>query len=326
MKRIVSGMRPTGKLHLGHLLGAIANWVELQKHYECFYFIADWHALSTAFKASDKINANVRELMLDYLSGGLDPEKCTFYLQSHIPEIAELHLILSMITPVSWAERCPSYKDQIQELGQDIATYGFLGYPVLMSADFLAFKADLVPVGQDQLPHIELCREILRRFHFLYNREIFHEPQGLLTQYPAVPGLDGRKMSKSYDNAIYLSDAPEIIEKKVKSFITDPAKIYKNDPGHPEICNVFYFQKVYNVDQTSEIEKSCKAGTLGCVPCKKELTRVLSQALAPLQEKRKALADHPEYLDEILHAGALKARPIALQVLQEAKQAIGMNL
>lgn len=322
--RVLSGMRPTGKLHLGHLLGAIKNWqwLQSQENYECFFFMADWHALSTAFMESSHIAENTIEVALDYIASGLDPEKCTFYVQSHVPEIAELFILYSMITPTSWVTRVPSYKGQIQELGEDIDTFGFLGYPVLMTCDIVGFKAERVPVGKDQVPHLELARELVRRFHFIFGKEIFPEPEALLTETPLVPGLDGRKMSKSYDNAILLSDEPEEINKKVKSFFTDPEKIHMGDPGHPEACPVFFFQGQFNKDKTAEIETDCKAGKLGCVLCKKELAQKIVIELKPIQEKRRELAGKPDYIREILFSGGEIARKVANETLILAREAV----
>ncbi|MCL5038051.1 MAG: tryptophan--tRNA ligase [Chloroflexi bacterium] len=322
--RVLSGMRPTGKLHLGHLLGAIKNWKSLQSQdkYECFFFMADWHALSTAYRHSEHIAQNTIEVALDYMASGLDPEKCTFYVHSHVPQIAELFILYAMITPTAWVTRVPSYKGQIQELGEDIDTYGFLGYPVLMACDIVAFRAERVPVGKDQVPHLELTREMVRRFHFIFGKEIFPEPEALLTETPLVPGLDARKMSKSYDNAIYISDEPDVIQKKIKTFFTDPEKIHMGDPGHPEGCPVFFFQKIYNVDIAPEIEKDCKAGKLGCVACKKKLSESIIKDLAPIQEKRRELASRPEYIKEILMSGAEVARGVAEETLVLAREAV----
>jgi tryptophanyl-tRNA synthetase len=323
-KRILSGMRPTGKLHIGHLLGAIDNWKQLQDEYECFYMIADWHALTTAYKNPKDVPNDIREVILDYLAGGVDPTRATFYVQSDVPEIAHLHLLLSMIVPVSWLERSPSYKDQITQLGSDIATYGFLGYPVLMTTDIIIFKAEAVPVGQDQVPHLELCREIVRRFNNLY-RPVFPEPQPKLTRFAAVPGLDGRKMSKSYGNSILISDEPNVIEKKMKSCITDPQKQYRGDPGRPEICTVYYFHKTFNEADTPEIYQGCTSGQLGCVDCKKRATAGMLKHLEPIQQRRKELAANPQQIDQMLAEGAQKARTVAARTLDQARRAMGLG-
>ncbi|MCD6309127.1 MAG: tryptophan--tRNA ligase [Candidatus Eremiobacteraeota bacterium] len=324
--RVLSGMRPTGKLHLGHLLGAIQNWLWLQsqEQYECFFMMADWHALSTAFRESEHIAQNTIEVATDYMAAGLDPEKVTFYIQSHVPQIAELFVLYAMITPTAWVTRVPSYKGQIRELGDDIDTYGFLGYPVLMACDILAFKAERVPVGQDQVPHLELTREMLRRFHYIFGKEIFPEPEALLTKTPLVPGIDGRKMSKSYNNAILISDEPDVIRTKIKSFFTDPQKIHMGDPGHPEGCPVFFYQGLYNKDKVEEIERDCKGGKLGCVACKKELAENLIREIAPIQEKRKELESRPDFVKEVLFSGGEIARKVAEETLKEAREVVNL--
>jgi len=319
----MSGMRPTGKLHLGHLLGVLENWKKLQSNYECFFMIADWHALTTGYRKTKEIPENIREMLLDWLACGIDPEQSTIYLQSHVPEIAELHLILSMIIPVAWLERVPSYKDQIQELGQDIATYGFLGYPMLQTADILAMKGQAVPVGQDQLPHLELAREIVRRFHHIFGKEIFPEPEAILSEAPFVPGIDGRKMSKSYNNSIYISDSPDEIREKMKQTITDPEKIHKNDPGHPDICNIFFYHRFFSPKELVDtVNRTCRSGELGCVADKKQLADVLIEKLAPIREKRKKLATDHSLIEGILQKGAKKARNTAQTVLAEIKDSM----
>ena len=260
---ILSGMRPTGALHLGNYFGALENWVKLQDEYECYFFVADWHALTTGYEDTSQIKNNINDLVIDWLSAGLDPEKCVIFLQSSIKEHAELHLLFSMTTPLSWLLRCPTYKDQINQLkDKNITTYGFLGYPCLQAADILIYKAGFVPVGEDQLPHLELTREIARRFNYLFG-EVFPEPQAILTKAKVLPGTDGRKMSKSYGNTIALSDSPDTIRKKVSSMITDPARIRKDDPGHPEVCTVFSFHKVFNENEVPEIEQHCRGGKIG---------------------------------------------------------------
>jgi len=324
-KRILSGMRPTGKLHLGHLFGAITNWAKLQEEYDCYFMVADWHALSTRYMKPESIKDDIFEVVADYISGGVDPKKCTFYLQSHIPEIAELHLLISMITPVSWVERCPTFKDQVQALGQDIATYGFLGYPVLMTCDIACVKGDLVPVGQDQLPHLELSREIVRRFNRLYG-DVLPEPQPKLTEHALVPGTDGRKMSKSYGNSIYMSDDPDTIWKKIRKTVTDPQKVYKGDPGNPDICNVFYYQKLFNTpEKCSFVDKNCRSGALGCAADKKDLYEKLMEYLKPIQAKRKELEENPKYIYDLLEKGGEKARVIVRETLREVREAMKIN-
>lgn len=356
-RRLMSGMRPTGKLHLGHLLGALENWKRLQDQYECFFMVADFHALTTAYRKSEEIPESIREMLLDWFSCGIDPEKSTVYVQSHVPEIAELHLLLSMITPVAWLERVPSYKDQVQEFERELmnvregqiglakqesidksellqgrenaarsrgmehlAMYGFLGYPLLQTADIAVMKGEVVPVGQDQLPHLELAREIVRRFHFIFKKEIFPEPEALLSQAPFVPGIDGRKMSKSYGNGIYISDSPEELEEKVRQTITDPKKIHKNDPGHPEVCNIFFYHRFFSPqDVVMEVDRTCRTGELGCVADKKHLASILIEKLAPIREMRAKLSKNGKHLDEILHEGAKKARLAAGETLAEIR-------
>ena len=321
-QRIVSGMRATGDLHLGNYFGALENWVRLQDEYECFYFIADWHALTTGYEDTSSIKENSRKIVIDWLSAGLDPEKCVIFRQSDVKEHAELHLLFSMVTPLSWLLRCPTYKDQMQQLkDKDIATYGFLGYPCLQAADILIYKANAVPVGEDQLPHLELTREIARRFNFLYT-QVFTEPQARLTEAKVLPGLDGRKMSKSYNNTILLSEQPENIKKKVGSMVTDPARIKKDDPGHPEVCSVYAYKKVFNVDEVEEIEASCKAGKIGCVQCKKSLHEKLAEYMTPMLERRRKLMEAPDMVDQILEKGAIKAREVASATMEEVRKAM----
>jgi tryptophanyl-tRNA synthetase len=318
-------MRPTGKLHIGHLLGAIENWKRLQDDFDCFYMVADWHALTTGYKHPQNIKDEIREIVLDYLAGGVDPERCAFYVQSDVSEIAQLHLLLSMITPVGWLERTPTYKDQVEALGPDIATYGFLGYPVLMTTDIIAFKAEAVPVGQDQVAHLELCREIVRRFNHLYGRAVFPEPQPRLTRFAAVPGLDGRKMSKSYGNDILINDPPETVEKKLKTAITDPQRVFRRDPGRPELCTIYQYHKIFSDDgQQREVFEGCHAGSLGCVDCKKRVGVSMNAYLAPIQEKRRELAAQPAVIEEMLADGARRARDVAARTLADARDAMGL--
>ncbi len=316
-------MRPTGKLHLGNFLGALDNWKKIQEE-DAFFMIADWHALTTEYESHSEIRNNVIEVVLDYLAGGLDPEKCTIFVQSQVKEHAELALLLSMMTPLSWLERNPTYKDQIQELkGKDLHTHGFLGYPVLQAADILLYKADFVPVGEDQLPHLELTREIARRFNHLYG-EVFPEPQAMLTQVKKLPGTDGRKMSKSYNNCIYMSDSPEEVEKKIKGMVTDPQRKRRDDPGDPEVCPVFYYQKIFNSDLIPSIEQGCRSAELGCVDDKKSLMKELNKFLEPVYEKRKELEKDKGKIADILEEGAKRARVIASATLQEAKEKVGI--
>lgn len=324
-KRVLSGIQPTGRLHLGNLIGAVENWVRLQNEHDCFFFIADFHALTTAYANTKELSDDIRQVAIDLLSAGLAPEKCVLFKQSDVPEHCELHLIFSMITPLSWLERVPTYKGKIEELkGMDLGTYGFLGYPVLQAADILIYKADLVPVGEDQLPHLELTREIARRFNYLY-QEIFPEPKGALTSFPVLPGLDGRKMSKSYQNTIAISDAPEVIRKKVASMVTDPARVKRDDPGQPEICPAYAYYKVFAAGQQDVVAMECRAAKRGCVDCKRKLAEIILDYLKPIQQKRRDFEQEPKMLDQILIGGAERARRIAAQTLLEAKQAVGLT-
>jgi tryptophanyl-tRNA synthetase len=324
MKRVLSGIQPTGRLHLGNLIGAIENWVKLQDKYECYFFIADLHALTSAYDETEHLKDDIKQAAIDLLSSGLDSKKCILFKQSDIPEHSELNLLFSMITPLPWLERVPTYKSKIEELTEkDLGTYGFLGYPVLQAADILIYQADFVPVGQDQLPHIELTREIARRFNYFY-REIFTIPRDLLSSFPVLPGLDGRKMSKSYKNTIAISDSPEVIKKKVATMITDPARVRKEDKGHPEVCAVYDFYKVFARERRDPVARECREAKRGCVECKKELAKVLIDYLAPIHKKRKELEKDPKKLEKILAEGAGKARKIASKTLRESKQAMGL--
>ncbi len=394
--RIVSGMRPTGKLHLGHYFGVIKNWVQLQEEHETFFFVADWHALTTAYKKTSDLQRNIRDLMVDWLTLGLDPEKSVLFIQSRVKEHAELHLLFSMITPKSWLEWNPTYKDMKYNLLklQDIAlqfkgglrdvvrefmnmipykvedferfeehllddladtfiaalfegeiepellknlnvskrdfyetdTYGFLGYPVLQAADILIYKGQGVPVGEDQLPHIELTREIARRFNYLYG-DVFPEPEALLTETPKVPGTDGRKMSKSYNNAIFFADSKEEVQLKVMKMFTDPQKLRKNDPGRPEICPVFMYHKLFTKDtgRIEEIERDCRAGKLGCVDCKKMMLEGLEEFLEPFREKREEIKKNLKEVEEIFINGSVKARSFAAETMEEVREAMNLK-
>ena len=322
-KRILSGMRPTGPLHLGNLHGALANWVEMQETYDCFFFIADWHALTSDYEGTGRISEYVRKMIVDWLSAGLSPEKSTLFVQSHVKEHAELFLILSMITPVPWLERNPTYKDQITQLSnKDLSTFGFLGYPVLQAADIIMYKAYGVPVGVDQVPHVEITREIARRFNYFYG-DIFPEPESLLTDTSKILGLDRRKMSKSYNNAIFLSDSPDEITAKVAKMLTDIQRARKSDPGNPDVCNVFEFHKLYSDGQTIErINRECRNAEIGCVDCKQIMAQNLTKALEPLREKREYYEAHPGLVDDIIADGCEKARRVAKQTMAEARGAI----
>ncbi len=324
-KIVVSGMRPTGKLHLGHYFGVLKNWLELQDQYRCYFFIADWHALTTEYQDPKILREACRDILLDWLAVGLDPERCTLFLQSRVPEHAELHLLLSMLTPISWLERVPSYKELKNELkDRDLSTYGFLGYPLLQTADVAIYNAHLVPVGQDQVAHLELSREVLRRFNHLYG-ETFVEPQPLLTPSPKVPGLDGRKMSKSYGNAIYLSDDEATVRKKMGDAVTDPARIRKSDPGNPDICNVFDYHRLFSPPElVSRVNLQCRAAEIGCVEDKKLATENLLAFLKPIQERRRELEARPKVLEEILEAGAAEARKVAQGHLKRVYERMGL--
>lgn len=324
--RILSGMRPTGRLHLGHLFGALDNWRRLQEAYECFFFVADWHALTTEYADTKSIRDNIREMVLDMLAAGIDPSKATLFLQSRLHEHAELYLLLSMITPVPWLERNPTYKEQQQELTtKDLSTHGFLGYPVLMASDILIYKANYVPVGIDQVPHLELAREIARRFNALYG-EVLVEPQPLLTEFAKVPGTDGRKMSKSYGNAIYLSDAPEQVTAKIKPMVTDPARVRRRDPGNPDVCPVFDLHKIFTpkAERDIVIDPGCRTAGIGCLDCKGVLLQHMLPALGPIYERRQELAAHLEMVQEVLEDGYARAKKVAGETLSEIKAAMHM--
>lgn len=319
--RLLSGMQPTGMLHLGNLEGALANWVKLQDEYEAFYFVADWHALTTMIDKTDMIKKYRREVATDFLAAGLDPEKCAIFVQSDVKEHAELYLLFCMTTPISWLERVPTFKEKQEQLHLETVSYGLMGYPVLQAADILIYKADVVPVGQDQLPHLELSREIGRRFNYIFG-EVFPDCKAMLTKYAAMPGLDGRKMSKSYNNAIYIADTPEETAAKVKTMFTDPLKIHKTDPGHPEGCAVYGLLDTYG---QADMHDDCTAGRIGCVGCKKRLTEYLNNRLAPIRERRVELEQHPEKLDEILAAGAEKARKVAQVTMEEVRKVMNFD-
>jgi tryptophanyl-tRNA synthetase len=316
METIVSGARPTGRLHLGHLHGALKNWIRLQENYRCYFFVADWHALTTDYAAPQGIGQSTFEMVMDWLSVGLDPARSVLFRQSRVKEHAELHLIYSMITPVPWLERNPTYKEQIKELtGKDLSTYGFLGYPVLQAADITIYKANKVPVGVDQAPHVELTREIVRRFNQLY-RSIFPEPEVLLTETQKLPGLDGRKMSKSYGNAVFLSDPAEEIDRKLSRMMTDPARVKRTDPGEPEKCPAFQFHKIYCTPEEIEfVSTGCRTAGIGCLECKKVMIKHVIEDLAPFREKRAQLEKTPEVVEEVLQAGHETAQKKASETL-----------
>ncbi|OGW49393.1 MAG: tryptophan--tRNA ligase [Nitrospirae bacterium GWC2_57_9] len=322
-KRVLSGMQPSGLLHLGNLMGALDNWRKLQDQYECYYFIADWHALTSNYADTSKLRTFVREMVIDWLAAGLDPEKCVIFQQSLVPDHAVLHVLLSMSTPLPWLERVPTFKEKIEQIAdKDMHTYGFLGYPLLQAADILIYKADFVPVGIDQLPHLELTREVCRRFNGFYG-EVFPEPQPLMTEYPKLPGTDGRKMSKSYNNTINLSDSPEEITKKVMAMVTDPARVRRQDPGNPDVCPLFSLDKIFAPKEwQGYVDVECRRAGIGCVDDKRELLKHLLAYLKPIQEKRKELSAHPERVIEIIQEGSRKARVVAGRTMEQVKEAM----
>jgi tryptophanyl-tRNA synthetase len=353
-QRVLSGMRPTGKLHLGNYMGALKNWVDLQNathadgtpKFECYFFIADYHALTTDYADTSGLKENVREVALDFLAAGLDPSRCTIFVQSKVPAHAELSLLLGMITPLSWLERVPSYKDQQEQLKEkDLGTFGFLGYPLLMSADILVYQADFVPVGQDQAAHVEITREIARRFNHFYspNRkvddlspdsapgsrilpEILTEPKTLLTPSPKLPGTDGRKMSKSYGNTILLSDPEPEVRAKLKTMVTDPARIRRTDAGNPEICPVFDLHKVFSSGETQgEVRAGCTSAGIGCIQCKGWLADAVVKELTPIQQRRQHFEAHPEEVKAILDAGAVRANARAEQTMVDVRKAVRLG-
>jgi tryptophanyl-tRNA synthetase len=329
-KRVLSGMRSTGKLHLGNYVGALQNWVRMQDHYECFFFIADWHALTTDYADTSRVKANSIDVLLDWLAAGLDPERCTMFIQSHVPQHAELHLLFSMITPLGWLERVPTYKEQRENITEkDLTTYGFLGYPVLQAADILMYKGDFVPVGEDQVPHVELTREIARRFNQFYGKitPVFPEPQPLLTPTPKLPGTDGRKMSKSYGNTIMLTDPGPVVRQKLKTMVTDPARVRRTDPGDPDKCPVGDLHKIFsNAETMAKVNEGCRSAGIGCIECKGWAADALVQVLAPMQERRKKYEENPRLAWDILEAGSAAAGKIADATMAEVRASMGMSL
>lgn len=325
MQIIVSGMRPTGRLHLGHFHGALENWLRLQREYQCYFFVADWHALTTDYATPQGIQQNMLEMVMDWLSIGLDPARAVIFRQSQVKEHAELHLIYSMITPVPWLERNPTYKEQIKELtGKDLSTYGFLGYPVLQAADITIYKANKVPVGVDQAPHVELTREIVRRFNQLY-QPIFPEPEVLLTEAQKVPGLDGRKMSKSYGNAVFLSDTPQEIDQKLSRMMTDPARMRRSDPGEPEKCPAFQLHKIYcTPEEIEQVSVGCRSAGIGCLECKKVMIKHVIDDLAPFREKRAHYEKKPAEVEKILAEGTDVAQQAAAATMTEVRGTLGL--
>jgi len=324
-KTILSGIRPTGKLHLGHWVGALSNWIKLQEEYNCFFMVADWHALMSEYKNSSIIKGSILDNVSDWLAYGIDPKKSVIFVQSEVPEHLELYMILSTLVPLGWLFRCPTFKEQLVQLkDKDINTHAFLGYPVLQSADILLYKANFVPVGEDQLPHLELCREIVRRFHFIYKSKVFTEPQALLTSVPRFLGLDGRKMSKSYNNCIELSEDSKSLKNKVLSMFTDPARKRRNDQGHPDVCNVFDYYSIFAPDKKSQVSKECKEAKRGCRECKCEMVNILEEFIAPKRDAKIKILKKKSYLRDVLDEGRKKSRDRAQKIISDVRKALGV--
>ena len=321
--RVLSGMQPSGLIHLGNWLGALDNWNSLQEQYECFFFVADWHALSTNYADTSRIREFVHEMLIDWLAAGIDPARSTVFIQSRVPDHAVLHLLFSMIIPISWLERNPTYKEKQEEIKErDLATYGFLGYPVLQAADILIYKPDYVPVGKDQLPHLELTRELARRFNSLY-RPVLPEPRELLTKFPKVLGTDGRKMSKSYGNTINLSDPEPVVRQKLKTMVTDPARVRRHDPGNPDICPVFDFHKIFSpLPVIEQVNRECRTAEIGCIDCKKLVADRIVERMAPMWDTRASLTKDPKHLEEVIEDGSRRASVIAHRTLEEVQDAM----
>ena len=323
-QRVLSGMRPTGPLHLGHLVGALKNWVDLQEKYDCFFMVADWHALMSEYEKPGEIRQHSLQMVSDWIAAGVDPKRSVLFRQSDVPEHLELYMVLSILAPLGWVERVPTYKEQLREVkGRDLATYGFLGYPVLQAADILLYKADAVPVGEDQIPHLELTREIVRRFKFLYGADIFPEPKPLLTQEARLLGADGRKMSKSYDNFIALSEDPDSIRKKVQKMVTDTKRIKMADPGHPEECNTCHYWEVFAPEEKQRVWEECRTSQRGCTQNKQELAERVIKITNQFRKERQALPD-PQ-VEKILAEGAARARETAGRTMREVRKAVGLS-
>jgi tryptophanyl-tRNA synthetase len=321
--RVLSGMQPSGLMHLGNLLGAVENWKTLQTQHECFFFVADWHALSTNYADTSRLKEFTQELLMDWLAAGIDPNRATVFIQSSVPEHAILHLLLSMIIPIPWLERNPTYKEKQEEIRErDLSTYGFLGYPVLQSADILLYKPDFVPVGKDQLPHLELTREVARRFNSLYT-PVFREPKEHLTQFPKVLGTDGRKMSKSYGNTINVSDSEPEVRQKLKTMVTDPARIRRTDKGNPDVCPVYDFHKIFSSENVrKQVDTDCRTAAIGCIDCKRQVADAMVKRLSPMWERRAALTAHPGQIKEIVESGRQRASTMASKTMAEVKDAM----
>jgi tryptophanyl-tRNA synthetase len=321
--RVLSGMQPSGLMHLGNLLGALENWKTLQAEHDCFFFVADWHALSTNYADTSRLKEFSQELLIDWLAAGIDPNRATVFIQSHVPEHAILHLLFSMIIPIPWLERNPTYKEKQDEIKEkDLSTYGFLGYPVLQAADILLYKPDLVPVGKDQLPHLELTREVGRRFNSLYT-PVFPEPKEYLTQFPKVLGIDGRKMSKSYHNTINLSDTEPTVRQKLKTMVTDPARVRRTDKGNPELCPVYDFHKIFSNESTiKQVDTDCRTAAIGCIDCKKQVADAMVERLSPMWETRAAVTAQPSQTQEMVAEGRKRASVVAKETMREVQEAM----
>jgi len=321
-KRILSGMRPTGRLHLGHYFGALQNWAALQDDYECFFMVADWHALTSEWQDTTALRENTREMVIDWLAVGLDPERSTLFVQSQVKQHAELALLLGMFTPVPWLERCPTYKEQIEQVkNRDLSNFGFLGYPVLQAADILLYDAVAVPIGEDQVPHLEMTREMVRRVNYIYG-DVLVEPQPILSASPRLLGIDNRKMSKSYGNAINLSDSHEEVARKVRIMVTDPARVRRNDPGNPDICNVFSYQKILSPDKLEWIDKGCRTAGIGCMDDKKVLSERLNKMLDPIRERRREIEADAGLVDRVLEEGNVRAREAAEATMRRVRKCL----
>ena len=323
--RVLSGMRPTGSLHLGHYHGVLKNWARLQNEYPCLFFVADWHALTTDYEAPGDVQKNTWDMVVDWLAAGIDPNQSMLFIQSQVPEHAELHLLLSMMTPIGWLERVPTYKDQQEKLtNRDLSTYGFLGYPLLQTADIIIYRANYVPVGEDQASHLELSREIVRRFNNFYG-DVFPEPQPLYTETPKVPGLDGRKMSKSYGNTIGLTSSADEIRALVSTMFTDPNRLRRKDPGNPDICNLFQFHKLLSDQETiARVDYECRTAQIGCVDDKKLLAEIMVEKLRPIRERREEIDRDPSIVWDVLREGNRRASERAEETMEEVRSAMGL--
>jgi tryptophanyl-tRNA synthetase len=324
-RRVLTGYRPTGPMHVGHWFGNVQNMLRLQEEHECFYFIADWHMLTTHFDRTDELPGYTHELVLDLLAAGIDPERVTLYRQSDVKEVAEMALLLGMITPLGWLERVPTFKERLRDNAErDIANFGLLGYPVLQTVDITIVRGELVPVGEDQVPHLEIAREIVRRFNRLYG-DVLVEPQPLLSEAPLIPGTDGRKMSKSLDNVIGVRDDEDRVRATVRSFITDPEKVRKGDPGRPEICPIFTLHKRFSPDILEQTEADCRTGALGCVQCKTNLADRIVEDLRGFRERREELEHRSGLVEEVLAAGAAQVRPLVEETMKAVRDAMHLS-